>query len=316
LETKAQDNASVKTEKIASRLTDRMSVFLNMRYQYSDAGEGLSSFDIRRARIDFRNEIIPSIDCRVVVEFAGDPKILDAFVNWHSISAFNIVAGEFKVPFSLENAYATYALEMADNSMVIAELGKHNDASAIYWRDIGVNFYGKFLPVKDYNVFEYSVALLNGNGINVSDDNKSKDFSGIFSIYPLKEITLSASHYNGSIRQQDKNIQRVCTGGSARYDNNKLLVRGEYIYGTTGDMNSDGYYVVAGYFVHPKIQTLLKYDHFRKDISMKKTWRTNYIVGINYFPIKNFHFKLNYSFRTTVGSPDVNHIALQFLTLF
>jgi hypothetical protein len=84
----------------------------------------------------------------------------------------------------------------------------------------------------------------------------------------------------------------------------------------TGDTDSDGYYVVAGYFVHPKIQTLLKYDYFRRDVSEKETHRTNYIVGINYFPVRNFHFKLNYSYRTTVGSPDVNHLALQFFALF
>jgi hypothetical protein len=207
---------------------------------------------------------------------------------------------------------------MIENSMVITGLSGYNDVAGIVanGRDIGVNFHGKFSPIENYNMFEYSMGIFNGNGINVTDDNKSKDFAGTFFIYPNEKITVSVSHYNGSIGLQGEDIKRIRTGGGARYDNNKLLVRGEYIYGKTGEMDSDGYYVVAGYFVHPKIQTLLKYDHFRRDISAKETWQTNYVAGINYFPGKNFHFKLNYSLRTAVANSDVNHIALQFFARF
>jgi hypothetical protein len=207
---------------------------------------------------------------------------------------------------------------MVDNSMVITALSGYNDVSGISanGRDSGVNFYGKFLPVENCHVFEYSAGIFNGNGINVADNNRSKDFSGIFSIHPLKYITLSMSHYNGSAGAQGENIQRVRTGGGIRFDNNKLLVRGEYIYGETGGMESEGYYVVAGYFVHPKVQTLLKYDYFVRDVSVKVTQQTNYVVGINYFPVKNFHFKLNCSRRTIVNAPDSNHVALQFFAVF
>lgn len=318
---KAQNKIVENIEKVApiiTQVTNRISGIVNMRYQYSDAGEGSNSFDIRRVRLDFRGEIIPLINYRIHIEFMGNPKVLDAFVNWHKTDVFNIKAGEFKIPFSLENPYSPQNLETIDNSMVITGLCGYNDVSGISsnGRDIGINVYGKFLPVKDYSLFEYSIGLFNGNGINVSDNNKSKDFAGTFMIHPLKYITLSASHYNGSTGQQGENIQRVYTGGGARFKSNKLLVRGEYIYGKNGDLNSDGYYVVAGYFIHPKVQTLLKYDRFHRDISVKTTRQINYIAGINYFPVKNFRLMLNYSYRTTVGSPNVNHVALQFFALF
>jgi hypothetical protein len=135
-------------------------------------------------------------------------------------------------------------------------------------------------------------------------------------IHPLKHISLSASHYNGSTGQQGENIQRVCTGGGVRFKNSKLLVRGEYIQGKNGDLNTDGYYIVAGYFVHPKVQTILKYDRFQRDISVKETRQINWIAGVNYLPVKNFRVMLNYSFRTTLNSPDTNHVALQFFALF
>jgi hypothetical protein len=307
-----------KEENAAARLTPKISGIVNMRYQYSDADEGSNGFDIRRARLDFRGDLTPSLDYRIHVELAGNPKILDAFVHWRSTDAFNIRAGEFKIPFSLENPYSAYAFEMVDNSMVIINLCGYNDVSGISanGRDIGVNFYGKFSPVDNYYMFEYSAGIFNGNGINVADNNKSKDFSGIFSIHPLKDITLSASHYNGSAGPQGDKVQRVRTAGSARFDNTKLLVRSEYVCGKTGNINSEGYYVVVGYFVHPRIQPLLKYDYFRRDVLLKETLQTNYIVGLNYFPLKNFYLKLNYSYRTTVGSPDVNHFALQLSARF
>jgi hypothetical protein len=318
-EIKAQDKRFENTGNIITNLiNNKISGIVNMRYQYSDADEGFNSFDIRRVRLDFKGTIAPLIDYRIQAEFAGNPKILDAFVDWRTVDAFNIRAGECKIPFSLENPYSPQKLDMIDNSMVISGLSGYNDVSGVSsnGRDIGINVYGKFLSVKDYSVFEYSVGLFNGNGINISDNNKSKDFSGIFLIYPSKDITLSASHYNGSTGRQDENIQRVRTGGSMRYNDNKLLIRGEYIYGKTGNINSDGYYAVAGYFVHPKVQTLLKYDRFQRDISVKETRQTNYLVGVNYFPVKNFHLMLNYSYRTTVGSSDVNYVALQFFALF
>jgi len=317
-EIKAQDEKSERMEKLETIIArlPKISGLLNMRYQYSD--EGLGSFDIRRARISFRGNLASSLDYFFQTEFAKSPKVLDAFINWKATNAFNIKAGEFKFPFSLENPYSAHGLEMIDNSLVIAGLSGYEDVSGISanGRDIGVDFHGKFIQREGYSLIEYSAGLFNGNGINVSDNNKSKDFSGTVLVNPLKELTLSASHYNGSTSTQGANVQRVRSGGGVRYDNNKLLVRSEYICGQTGNMNSEGFYAVAGYFVNPKVQMLLKYDYFQRDISINETRQTNYIVGVNYFPVKNFHFKLNYSCRTTESKPDVNHIAVQFFALF
>jgi hypothetical protein len=318
-ETNAQQEKQIeKVETVISRVADKVSGIVNMRYQYSDAGEGSNGFDIRRARLDVKGAIAPQLDYRIHAELANSPKILDAYVSWAVAGALNVKAGEFKIPFSLENPYSAYALEMIDNSMVITGLSGYSDVSGISanGRDIGVNVSGKFLPVRDRTLFEYSVGVFNGNGINVSDNNKAKDLSGTLIARPTKEITVSASQYYGTTGPQGETFRRIRSGIGARYDNKKLLARGEYIYGRTGDMNSDGFYIVAGYFVLPKLQTLLKYDRFRRDVSIRETQQTNYIVGVNYFPLKNFHFKLNYSFRTTVGSRDVNHVAVQFLAMF
>ncbi|MDR1898119.1 MAG: OprO/OprP family phosphate-selective porin [Prevotellaceae bacterium] len=319
-EAKSQDSIGKKFDRIENILSKLPKIYgiVNLRYQYSDASEGLNSFDIRRARVGVRGSVSASLDYRIYTEFAKTPKLLDAFITWKMKENLNLKAGQFKLPFSLENAYSSQGLEMVENSMVILGLCAYEDVSGIssIGRDMGINLFGGFLRQTNHNLFEYSIGLFNGNGINTSDNNRSKDFSGIISINPLKELTLSVSHYNGSTRVQSEAFQRVRTGGGIKYDNRKTLIRSEYIRGKTKNAESDGYYIVAGYFIHPKIQALVKYDYFQKDISIKETRQANYIVGINYFPVKDFHFKFNYSYRTTVNNNPFNHVALQFFAIF
>lgn len=80
----------VKTfEEITSALP-KISGFINMRYQYN--GES-NSFDIRRARLDFTGTLATKLDYRFQTEFAGSPKILDAYLRYKIDRRFNLQAG-------------------------------------------------------------------------------------------------------------------------------------------------------------------------------------------------------------------------------
>lgn len=67
-------------EKIISKLP-KISGFINMRYQYSSADDS-HSFDIRRARVDFKGDLSSQLDYRLQIEFANSPKILDAYIRY------------------------------------------------------------------------------------------------------------------------------------------------------------------------------------------------------------------------------------------
>lgn len=86
-------------EKIISELP-KISGFINMRYRYN--GES-NSFDIRRARLDFKGDLATKLDYRFQMEFAGSPKLLDAYLRCKIDRRFNLQVGEFKIPFSMEN---------------------------------------------------------------------------------------------------------------------------------------------------------------------------------------------------------------------
>ncbi|MDD5315157.1 MAG: porin, partial [Bacteroidales bacterium] len=89
---------TTKLEGIVSKLP-KMSGFINLRYQYEDQ---TNSFDIRRARLDFRGNPVKWFDYRLQVDFASSPKIIDAFVRLKISPMFNLQAGQFKLAFSLE----------------------------------------------------------------------------------------------------------------------------------------------------------------------------------------------------------------------
>ena len=306
-----------KVENITSKLP-KISGYLNMRYQYSDADDS-NSFDIRRMRVNFQGDISPSFDYRLQVEFANSPKILDAYIRWKINSSFNIEAGQFKFPFSLENPYGPTNLEVIDNSLVITALSGYSDLSGISanGRDVGVSFYGSLLKKESYNIIDYHVGIFNGAGINASDKNKSKDFSGMLSIHPIKDLTVAVSHYNGSTGAQDDTHQRVRSGAGVKYDDGKFLFRSEYIQGKTGAMKSEGAYGVFGYFVTPKFQPVVKYDYFKTDMSANNTEQNNYLLGFNYLPIKNIRLQLNYTRKTYAGdTKDFNYLAAQIVAIF
>ncbi len=287
-----------KLESIIAKLP-KMSGFINLRYQYED---GANSFDIRRARLDFKGEPAKWFDYRLQLDFASSPKIIDAFVRLKLHPMFNVQAGQFKVAFSLENPYGPLDLETIENSQVVGYLSGFNDLAGnkATGRDIGVAAYGGFFQQDGYNIVDYFVGLYNGTGINVKDNNKHKDFAGRININPIRPVTLSAFYYNGKIGPDGELAPRTRFGFGARYDDGKILFRGEYIKGKTNQKDSDGFYLLAGYTIADKFQPLFKYDYMRLDLADENSRQINYLVGIDYWPHKMFRLQVNYTFRTFI----------------
>ncbi|MDR3129098.1 MAG: OprO/OprP family phosphate-selective porin [Tannerellaceae bacterium] len=323
-----------KVEGITSKLPS-ISGLVNTRFQYDDVEgkDATNSFDVRRARLDIKGGISSKVDYRIQLELSGTPKILDAFVTWKPSSYINLRVGQFKYPFTLENPYSPTGLETIENSTVISKFSGYSDESGIggNGREIGLAFFGGFGKKTGYNLVDYYVGIVNGNGLinqGNKDNNTHKDLTGILTINPIKPLAIAISHYNGkygkTIDDQVKDLARVRTGFGAKYDDKKLLVRGEYLFGTTGTDFKDnkevkkegnGYYLTAAYYVAPKWQPVLKYDYYQADDTKDATKQTNYIVGVSYYPIKNVRLQFNYTHRTQEKA-DRDLVATQLLISF
>jgi phosphate-selective porin len=306
-------------EKIVKKLPG-ISGIINLRAQYSNLEGTTTGFDVRRARLDLKGSAY-AFDYRLQVELAGSPKVLDAYVTWNAAPCFNVKAGQFKIPFSLENPYGPTTLETIDNSMVITGLVGYDDVSGIRanGRDIGITVNGGFFQRDGYRVVEYSAGIFNGSGINATDNDRDKDFAGTVTVKPARHLALAASYLNGSSAtiQQGTRHDKERLGAGARYDDGKLLVRGEYLRGNTGGVKSDGYYVVAGYFVASGLQPLVKFERFQRDTDDENTRRYVHTLGVRYIPVKNLQLMLNYSYRNFDDAPrDYNYTAAQLIFSF
>ena len=283
-----------------------------------------NTFQARRVRMSVDGTLIKGLTYKIQGDFVRKPMLVDFYVKYKVCDEFAIQAGQFKTPFTMESPINPVNLEIFDYGESVQKLGGYSDVCGVgsLGRDLGIMATGKLFKVedKDFSLVEYSLGVFNGNGANEKDNNNRKDFVGKLEIHPmLKTVTLSGSYYYGLYDivgdpTPAKNIHngtRVRWAAGAQYSDGDLMVRGEFINGTTGhydvDENGDlvlndwlskGYYGVLGYnfkMGNQKLMPVLRYEHFTKDEAVANGGTAYYTVGINYWPVKSLNFKLDYS---------------------
>ena len=286
-----QADASRKSFFLTAARQMQLTGFTQIRYQAFQESGKHNSFDIHRARVDLKGSITPVFSYRLQADFAGNPKLLDGYGEIKLADYFTITAGQFKIPFSMENLAPVNKMEMIDFSQVVEALvartkdviGNQNG------RDIGVQVGGTILIIKDLPLIEYRLGVFNGSGINVADTaNNAKDIAGRLIFNPFKGFSFGGSIYQGwdkaikpDVPGQSQTRNRI--GGEFSYVTTTFSLKGEYIAGKDGKTNRAGWYIQAGYFVIPqKLQILGKYDVYDPNTSTPNNISTNYVFGGNY----------------------------------
>src|SRR5512138_1907432 len=100
----------------------QLSGYTQLRYQALQEKGKNDGFDIRRARLDLRGNVTPWFSYRVQADLADKPKLIDGYGEIKLADYFTITAGQFKIPFSLENLASSNKLEMIDRSQVVEAL--------------------------------------------------------------------------------------------------------------------------------------------------------------------------------------------------
>jgi hypothetical protein len=160
---------------------------------------------------------------------------------------------------------------------------------------------------------DYYLALLNGAGINTTDNNQSKDIDARLVLHPFKILDIGGSYYNGFDKftsSPTKSQNRIRWGGEAALNYNLLSVKAEYIKGEDGNNNPiihEGWYVQGSYFLWAKhLQGVFRYDVYDPNTIKSKTDLTStyYVYGLNYFFNVWTKLQVNYSRRT--GNTNIN----------
>lgn len=297
----------------------QLSGYTQLRYVSMEEKGKRSGFDIRRARLDLKGSITPYFAYRVQTELADKPKLLDAYGEIKISDHFVITAGQFKIPFSMENLTSSNKLEMIDRSQVVEALvargkdviGNQNG------RDIGVQIGGGLVKKNGVNAIEYRLAVFNGSGINVADTaNDAKDLAARLVFNPVKGLSFGGGFYGGYAKAAESSTSQVRNryGFEASYVLSRFSLRGEYIFGQDRRTDRAGWYLQTGYFVIPqKLQLLAKYDLFDINTSTANTTSINYVFGGNYNFNSWSRIQIFYTVRAEqIQSVINNYLAVQF----
>ncbi len=313
-------------DKILAHLP-RVSGYIQLRYLWDDADQ--STFTVRRARLDLKGDITKKIDYRLQVEFASKVQIVDAFVQYKPFRQLNVKVGQYKIPFSIENTdYTPLKFEFIEYPMALRKLMGFSEVVggetlSATGRDMGLTLYGGFGERDGYSLVNYDFGVFNGSGINTADNNRSKDIVARLSVKPAEGLTLSGSYYWGEYGKAYLKRQRYTVG--ACYDRGAVVVRSEWVGGTTGiaatetapanDLSSDGWYAMVGWRASHTWMPVARYESFYANSDVRSdTRQTNYTVGVLWQPLKQLRCQLNYTYEDyalpTTGNKNVVAVML------
>ena len=171
------------------------------------------------------------------------------------------------------------------------------------------------------------VAVMNGRGLGIKDNNSEKDFIGRASYKVIDNLAIGGSFRYGHPNTDES---RTSYGVEAVLTYNALKVQGEYIY-DEGDYNRaagggcgseplelgeerEGGYVMASYDINDKFQPVFKYEYFNADTTMKKVgYQEMMTIGFNYFFNEKTRLQVNYLNKIETGTTIDNDALLMQL---
>jgi phosphate-selective porin len=173
----------------------------------------LDSFRVRRARLSVNGDIVPGVGWTVGVDLVQSPVLLDAYITMRQVPAANIRVGQFLAPYSLERL-ASEPRNMAYERIL---------DRFVPGRDIGIMV---FSPEPIWKGLAYAVALVNGAGQNVHDNNAAKDWVGrvTWKVPAIAGVTIGANAQSG----EEPGGRRTRVGADIALDSEHYHVAAEW----------------------------------------------------------------------------------------
>lgn len=323
----------------------KLSGYIQAGYDYlwNEDGTSTSAFHLRRARMTMQGDVFKGqkgakASYRLQIDFCRTPVIVDLWAKYQPVNQFGVQVGQFKLPISIENTdYNATKLEFVNYAQAVQRLARlgSGDMTGISstGRDIGVQLYGGFIKKDGYSIINYEVGVFNGAGLNVKDNNKTKDVAARLTIQPLKKLKIAgyylwgeadattlATKYPAIINgwNNTKYVGYSRYGGGFDFNNKFLYVRSEYIGGKTGDQTSEGVYAQVGYKFLGKCAVGVRFDYFDENVNVDGS-QINYSAAISYHPWKHLRLQAEYTlqqYRKLGNKPNGNCLYLMATALF
>jgi phosphate-selective porin len=302
-----QDKAKTETPSLAISKAFKLSGYTQV--QYVDWKTGVDSFSVRRSRLTLSGDILKNMRYKLQVDVSKTFTLLDAVVEYEFSKLAQLRVGQFLLPFSQENLTSVADLDVINRSQVEEKLAPGRDNSA-QGRDAGVALFGS------QSIFEYTVGVFNGAGINKADVDNRKDIGGRVVLHPLSELSVGGSFYLGKQHPAAGSplVRRDKYGLEMALLVDRASLKAEYIAAKDDIVSKNGWYVQGGYFVvAKKIQAVLRYDvlDVNTSISGDRVGRTT--AGLNWVISGKTKIQVNYeNYRSQSGKADNQALLAQF----
>ena len=337
----------------------KISGFMQGEYDWTDDREGnhstgISSFYLRRLRFTITGDLYSGkagkLDYRIYFDLvrATQGKIsglkeiksplLDMWLRYQPCKEFGVQFGQFKNPITFEASISPSKYDFIDFSYVVQNLAKMGSGDVaglnVTARDAGFMLLGGFLHRDGYSIINYHLGVVNGNGINEKDNNKSKDIFGKLTFKTSKDFALAAYYQWGEANLASLSDDKFAEygwsgsreyvtmhrwGGGFNYDGKKAFARGEYIGGLTGSLVSEGAYVEAGkrfnlaenrgmIWAGGMVDYFCRncFDYTKRD-TKNAAVDMRYSVCVGYTPVKYFRVQLAYSLEHRINHTFANN---------
>lgn len=302
--------------------TDRIEIhgYAQGGYDYNTTTNE-NSFNFKRTVVWAKAKITDKWSFLFMHDFNSKP--LEYYTDFRPCKAIGFRMGQFKNSLTLENPMSPSKVELIDIcSQGVTYLtgcgsdplfGRHTG------RDLGLLIYGE--PFKG---FTYELGIMNGQGINNRDLNKSKDLIAKLSYKLCDPLTVVAtgqighghaiadSEVNPYVHEGD-NYRRHRYSVGANYATAPFSLRGEYLKGWDGPVQSQGFYATSTVNIIPKLDAVASYDWFDRN-TRSDFAQTNYTLGLQYWFFNKCRVQAQWTFCDPDSRWKKNYNMLQFQT--
>jgi len=301
--------------------------FFQPQYEYHLTDPKPSNtFKFKRARVGLTGNIPYDFSYYAVMENSafvsatGNPYMLDAFISYKRFKWAKVSVGSFKQPFGME-------VNTACSKLYTIERSYASDQFIAPQRDMGVMILGG----TNETFAKYAVAIMNGRGLGIKDNNNKKDLVGRLTIKPLEFLRLGGSFRYGFPTADS--LERITYAGEIEFKYSGFTLQAEYI-ADQGDYNRaagggcgadpltlgedrNGMYVQAMYMTNFNLEPVVKFELFDSDLNSENTEQTLITFGANYFFNDMVRLQANYRYRAEKGAEIPNDdIMLQLQVKF
>jgi phosphate-selective porin len=257
--------------------------------RFTNVADTKDRFEIRRARLVFSGDLDEHLSFTIQTDVVKLPYLLDASVEVKPSRAFKIVAGQFKLPFSMESLTPDNEVAPIERAKVINSFAPGRDLG-VQARDTGVELAGKIRNI-DYAGGVFTGALI------VNSPQAEYHASAFRAVAHFGSLAIGGDLYR-SFSTLEKSRQSV----EAVYRRGPFTAQSEFIWGRDARIERRGGYVLGVWRWSKRWQGVARDDWYTSNIDKRNTTTDSWLIGANYYVFPKVRIQANGGLRREPSS--------------